>query len=173
MIGETLVGSTSICKRFIHDEVNKDIVSSMGPDCWAKSIEVEKETVDLQIWNIRGFGYSVGEDISYELDWKPIKEYVCKRADVVILVYDVTSIKTFFNVKKYLDYLNLDKCVIKILVGNKMDLREKKVVSTEEARIFAEMNEMRFFETSALKSLNINESILRSCPTTLGDPRTL
>ena len=157
VIGETLVGSTSICKRFIHDEINQDIVSSMGPDCWNKSVQVDRETVNLQIWNIRGFGYSVGKDISLELDWKPIKQYVCKRAHVVILVFDVTSSKTFLNLKKYLEYLDLDTDVMRILVGNKIDLREKKVVSSEEARTFAEKNDMRYFETSALKSLNINE----------------
>ena len=129
----------------------------MGPDCWNKSVQVDRETVNLQIWNIRGFGYSVGKDISLELDWKPIKQYVCKRAHVVILVFDVTSSKTFLNLKKYLEYLDLDTDVMRILVGNKIDLREKKVVSSEEARTFAEKNDMRYFETSALKSLNINE----------------
>ena len=157
VVGETLVGSTSICKRFIQDEINKEIVPSMGPDCWVKEINVDNQTVNLQIWNIRGFGYSVGKDISLELDWKPIKEYVCKRAHIVILVYDVTSMKTFKNLQKYLEYLKLDKCVIKILVGNKIDLTEKKVVSTEEAQRFAETNDMRLFEASALKNLNIDE----------------
>jgi small GTP-binding protein len=157
VVGETEVGSTSICKRFMHDEINKEVVPSMGPDCWVKEIDVDNQTVNLQIWNIRGFGYSVGKDISLELDWKPIKDYVCKRAHIVILVYDVTSMKTFKNLKTYLEYLNLDRCIIKILVGNKIDLKERKVVSTEEAQSFAQKNQMRLFETSALQNLNIDE----------------
>ena len=158
VVGETLTGSTSICKRFVHDEINVEAVSSMGPDCWAKEVNVENQIVNLQIWNIRGFGYSPGKaEISLERDWKPIKEYVCKRAHVVILVFDVTSAKTFLNVPKYLEYLDLDNRVIKILVGNKIDLKEKKVVSTEDATHFAEKNDMRFFETSAVKNLNIDE----------------
>ena len=157
VVGQTLVGSTSICKRYIHDEINTEIVSSMGPDCWAKEIEVKNKTVNLQLWNIRGFGYSIDEKISFELDWKPIKDYVCKRAHAVIVVYDVTSMKTFSNVKKYLEYLELEKGVIKILVGNKIDLKEKKVVSSEDAQNFAEKNGMRFFEASALSNLNIDE----------------
>ena len=75
----------------------------------------------------------------------------------MVLVYDVTSRKTFGHLQEYLEYLNLDKCVIKILVGNKIDLKERKVVSTEEAQSFAEKNEMRLFETSALQNLNIDE----------------
>ena len=97
------------------------------------------------------------KDISIELDWKPIKDYVCKRANAVIVVYDVTSMKTFSNLQTYLEYLKLDKNVIKILVGNKIDLTEKKVVSSEEAKIFAEKNGMNFFETSALNNENIDE----------------
>ena len=157
VVGQTLVGTTSICKRYIHDEINTEVVSSMGPDCWVKEIDFENKTVNLQLWNIRGFGYSIDKDISLELDWKPIKDYVCKRAHAVIVVYDVTSIKTFSNVQKYLEYLKLDKSVIKILVGNKIDLKEKKEVSSEEALNFAEKNEMKFFETSALNNLNIDE----------------
>ena len=157
VVGETLVGSTSICKRYIHDEINTEVVSSMGPDCWVKEIDIDNHNVNLQLWNIRGFGYSMDEDISFELDWKPIKDYVCKRANAVIVVYDVTSMKTFSNLQKYLEYLNLDKNVIKMLVGNKIDLTEKKVVSSEEAKQFAEKNGMNFFETSALNNLNIDE----------------
>ena len=157
VVGETLVGSTSICKRYMHDEINAEVVSSMGPDCWVKEIAVDNQTINLQIWNIRGFGYSIDKKISFELDWKPIKDYVCKRAHAVVLVYDVTSMKTFSNVQKYLEYLKLEKSVIKILVGNKIDLKEKKVVSSEEAQNFAEKNGMRFFETSALKNFNIDE----------------
>ena len=157
VVGETLVGSTSICKRYIHDEINTEVVSSMGPDCWVKEIDIGNHTVNLQLWNIRGFGYSMDKDISIELDWKPIKDYVCKRANAVIVVYDVTSMKTFSNLQTYLEYLKLDKNVIKILVGNKIDLTEKKVVSSEEAKIFAEKNGMNFFETSALNNVNIDE----------------
>ena len=158
VIGETSVGSTSICKRFIHDEINQKRVPSMGPDCWVKELDIDTNLVNLQIWNIRGFGYSEGgEAVSIDKDWKPIKDYVCKHSNSVILVYDVTSVKTFSNLERYLNYLDLDKSVLKILVGNKIDLREKRVVSTEQGRQFAERNEMRFLETSALKNMNIEE----------------
>ena len=130
----------------------------MGPDCWVKELDIDTNLVNLQIWNIRGFDYSEGgEVVSIEKDWKPIKDYVCKHSSCVILVYDVTSVKTFSNLEKYLKYLNLDKSVLKILVGNKIDLREKRVVSTEQGRQFAERSEMRFLETSALKNMNIDE----------------
>ena len=119
--------------------------------------EVLGKETNAPCLNIRGFGYSIDKDISFELDWKPIKDYVCKRAHAVILVYDVTSMKTFSNVQKYLEYLKLEKCVIKILVGNKIDLKEKRMVSSEEAQNFAEKNGMNFFETSALNNLNIDE----------------
>ena len=47
--------------------------------------------------------------------------------------------------------------LVKILCGNKIDLYDKKVVSTEEGMLKAEENGMIFIETSALDGININE----------------
>ena len=40
-------------------------------------------------------------------------------------------------------------------VGNKSDLRHLRAVPTEEARAFAETNNLSFIETSALDSTNV------------------
>ena len=47
--------------------------------------------------------------------------------------------------------------LVKILCGSKIDLSDKRVVTTEEGILKAEQNGMFFFETSAEDETNINE----------------
>ena len=42
-----------------------------------------------------------------------------------------------------------------MLVGNKSDLRHLRAVPTDEAKAFAEKNNLSFIETSALDSTNV------------------
>lgn len=48
-----------------------------------------------------------------------------------------------------------DQNIVIMLVGNKSDLRHLRAVPTDEARAFAERNELSFIETSALDSTNV------------------
>jgi len=48
--------------------------------------------------------------------------------------------------------------VEKVLIGNKCDLVDKKVISTEQGMELAREYNMGFFETSARSGLNVNES---------------
>ena len=45
-----------------------------------------------------------------------------------------------------------------ILIGNKSDLDQRRVISTKEGLDFAQANNMLFLETSAKQSLNVDES---------------
>ena len=48
--------------------------------------------------------------------------------------------------------------VMKLLVGNKSDLRHVRAVATEEAVAFAQKHNLAFMETSALDSTHVNEA---------------
>ncbi|NWI49778.1 RAB35 protein, partial [Calyptomena viridis] len=76
----------------------------------------------------------------------------------VIVVYDVTSAESFVNVKRWLHEIN-QNCddVCRILVGNKNDDPERKVVETEDAYKFAGQMEIQLFETSAKENINVEE----------------
>ena len=49
-----------------------------------------------------------------------------------------------------------------MLVGNKSDLRHLRAVPTEEARAYAERNQLSFIETSALDSTNVEAAFTNS-----------
>lgn len=83
----------------------------------------------------------------------------------IIVVYDISNRDSFDNLKKWIDdverYSNSKVC--KIIVGNKADLDEKRVVSFEEGSDFAKALGVPFIETSAKTAYNINELFTRMC----------
>ena len=48
--------------------------------------------------------------------------------------------------------------MLKILIGNKCDLEENRVITTKEGTDFANSNGMKFFETSAKNDINVSEA---------------
>lgn len=83
-----------------------------------------------------------------------------------IVVYDITSTKSFENIELWIDELrqHTDDKVVLMLVGNKVDLRHLRAVEKETASSYAAENKMHFVETSALNAMNVDvafESTLR------------
>lgn len=74
-----------------------------------------------------------------------------------LLVYDIAKHLTYENVDRWLRELrdHADSNIVIMLVGNKSDLRHLRAVPTEEAKSFAESNQLSFIETSALDSTNV------------------
>ena len=64
--------------------------------------------------------------------------------------------KVFFQSK----FRNASKGVYKFLVGNKCDLEEKRKVSYEQGKEFADSHGMKFFETSAKTAHNVGEAFV-------------
>ncbi|KAF9599232.1 hypothetical protein IFM89_036358 [Coptis chinensis] len=84
-------------------------------------------------------------------------------AHAIIVVYDVTDQESFNNVKQY--WLNeIDRYasenVNKLLVGNKCDLTDKKVVSYEIGKAFADEIGIPFMETGAKSSTNVEQAFM-------------
>ena len=74
-----------------------------------------------------------------------------------LLVYDIAKHLTYENVERWLRELrdHADQNIVIMLVGNKSDLRHLRAVPTDEAKAFAEKNNLSFIETSALDSTNV------------------
>ena len=77
-----------------------------------------------------------------------------------MLVYDIAKHITYENTEKWLRELrdHADSNIVIMLVGNKSDLRHLRAVPTDEAKSFAEKNNLSFIETSALDSTNVEQA---------------
>ena len=90
LIGESSVGKTSIINRFLKDEF-EDIIISTVSECHAsKSIEVNGITVNLEIWD------TAGQERYRSL----VKNYF-KGTKSAILIYDISQKNTFEELKNY------------------------------------------------------------------------
>ena len=78
------------------------------------------------------------------------------------MVYDVTDMDSFNNVKQWLNEIDryASESVNKLLVGNKSDLTAKKQVDTQTAKAFADEIGIPFLETSAKNSTNVEQAFM-------------
>lgn len=79
-----------------------------------------------------------------------------------MLVYDITNSKSFDNIAKWLrniqEHANED--VEKMILGNKCDMEDKRVISKEKGEAIAKENGIRFLETSAKTNVNIEKAFI-------------
>ena len=79
-----------------------------------------------------------------------------------MLVYDITQEKTFDNIAKWLRNIqeHANEGVERCILANKCDLNDKRMVSKEKGEGIARENGIRFFETSAKESINVEEAFM-------------
>ncbi len=119
----------------------------------AKNISVNNRNVRIQIWDTAG-----------QEAFRSITRSYYKSSTCAFIVYDITEKKTFYDVTSWLQDCR-DMCyknILIYLIGNKSDLEDKRQVTEEEGREFAEENNLVFFETSALNGNNIEEIFTQS-----------
>jgi GTPase SAR1 family protein len=77
----------------------------------------------------------------------------------MIIAFDLTNQESFENVKGWMNsiYKHSDPSIAKVLVGNKLDLEQNRVVSTSEAKKIASEHGMEYYETSARDNINVQE----------------
>ncbi|XP_038643162.1 ras-related protein Rab-13-like, partial [Scyliorhinus canicula] len=78
----------------------------------------------------------------------------------IILVYDITDEKSFENIQNWMKSIkeNASATVERMLLGNKCDMENKRKVPKDKAEKLAKEHGIRFFETSAKSSLNVEEA---------------
>ncbi|PFX19337.1 ras-related protein Rab-35-like [Stylophora pistillata] len=147
IIGDSGVGKSSLLLRFADNMFSGSYITTIGVDFKIRKINVDGEMVKLQIWDTAG-----------QERFRTITSTYYRGTHGVIVVYDVTSADTFVNVKRWLHEIdqNCDD-VQRILVGNKDDNPEKKVVEKEDAVKFAQQMGIQVFETSAKDNKNVED----------------
>ncbi|XP_076340789.1 ras-related protein Rab-35-like isoform X1 [Tachypleus tridentatus] len=147
IIGDSGVGKSSLLLRFADNTFSGNYITTIGVDFKIRTIEVDGERVKLQIWDTAG-----------QERFRTITSTYYRGTHGVIVVYDVTNGESFANVKRWLHEIDQNCDVVnRILVGNKNDDPERKVVLTEDAQRFADQMEIQLFETSAKENVNVEE----------------
>ncbi|XP_041962718.1 ras-related protein Rab-13 isoform X2 [Alosa sapidissima] len=122
-----------------------------GIDFKVKTIDVDGKKVKLQVWDTAG-----------QERFKTITTAYYRGAMGIILVYDITDEKSYENIQNWMKSIkeNASSGVSRMLLGNKCDIEAKRKVSKEVGEKLAKDHGIRFFETSAKSSINVEESFL-------------
>lgn len=149
LIGDSGVGKTNLLSRFSKNEFNLESKSTIGVEFATRSIRVDDKIVKAQIWDTAG-----------QERYRAITSAYYRGAVGALLVYDITRHITFESIQRWLKELrdHTEPNIVIMLVGNKADLRHLRSVSADDAKAYAEKENMIFMETSALESINVENS---------------
>ncbi|XP_065892548.1 ras-related protein Rab-35-like [Dysidea avara] len=147
IIGDSGVGKSSLLLRFADNLFSGTYITTIGVDFKIRTIDVGGEKVKLQIWDTAG-----------QERFRTITSTYYRGTHGVIVVYDVTNGESFVHVQNWLKEIEQNCDVVsRILVGNKNDSPDKKVVQLEEAQKYADQVKIDLFETSAKDNINVEE----------------
>lgn len=149
--GDGAVGKTSMVHRYVEDIFEKDYKSTIGTSIMKKECSFKEldSTVRFVIWDLAG-----------QAQFKRVRLKYLANAIAGILVYDVTNRASFENIDEnwYKEIKKASPNVALILVGNKIDLKNERVVSREEGELLSEKLKLTYMETSAKTGENINDA---------------
>ena len=148
LIGDSGVGKTSLLLRCTDDTyTGAQADTAIQGDFKTRTIEVEGQPIKLQIWDTAG---------------RTITSSYYTGALGIIVVYDITNQESYDNVTKWLDEIDryAQTNVIKLLIGNKLDLENARQITAEKGMEYAGQTGMLFFETSAKTSGNVEQAFM-------------
>lgn len=148
ILGDGSVGKTSFLTRYADNSFQESVLSTIGVDYKLKNVQLDDgRTVKLQIWD------TAGQD-----RFRSIAKNYYKGANGIVVVFSVIDKESFKNVRTWISQIKeeVDEKVTIILVGNKIDREEVRVVTKEKGEELAKEFGLPFFECSAKTGVNIN-----------------
>jgi small GTP-binding protein len=156
IIGDHEVGKTSIVRRFVENKFTHDYRATIGLNIHTHSINFLENDVKFSIWDIGAQKY-----------FKRFRKTYYIGAQAAFIVFDLTVRESFENVISWVEeidkFLNTEELPI-ILVGNKSDLVEERVVEYQEGVQMTNrltergITNISYIETSALTGENIHDA---------------
>lgn len=149
LIGDSGVGKSCCLLRFSEDSFTPSFITTIGIDFKIRTIELDGKRVKLQIWDTAG-----------QERFRTITTAYYRGAMGILLVYDVTDERSFNNIRTWFSNVeqHATEGVNKILIGNKCDWEEKRVVSVERGQQLADELGIPFMEVSAKSNINVEKA---------------
>jgi len=151
LVGDYGVGKSTSIHRFVEDKFKANYVPTLGVQVTKKSIEINGNSIDLMIWDL------AGQD-----RYAMVRQRFYSGTQGILMLYDVTRMSSLINIKKwYNEVSRFTEQIPIILIGNKIDLVEKKEVRNADVNRFLEENNINVkvkVKTSAKDGVNIEKT---------------
>ena len=149
IIGDTNVGKTSMLLNYTDNYFPETHLATIGVEYKVKELITDKYKINLQIWDTAG-----------QERFRSITKSFFQNSNGILFVYDITNINTFHNVKDWIrdSEMNTNNRFEKLLIGNKIDLKDKRKVSFEDLKEYGIKRKIEVMEVSAKERVNIDEA---------------
>lgn len=156
ILGDSGVGKTSLMHRYVNNKYSQQYKATIGADFLTKELLIDGEKVaTMQVWDTAG-----------QERFQSLGVAFYRGADCCVLVYDVTNIKSFENIKSWRDEFLVHANVSSpetfpfVILGNKIDVEEsKKMVNTRSVQELAKsLGDIPVFLTSAKNAINVDDT---------------
>ena len=152
LLGDSAVGKSCLLLRYCENSFQESHLTTIGLDFRLKTVNLEdKRKIKVQIWD------TAGED-----RFRAITRNYYRGANGIILMYDVTDQKSFEHIRDWVEKIKEDAVeeIIIYLVGNKIDLNNKRIITNEEGKKLAAEYNIKYYETSVKNSIGVEEVFL-------------
>ncbi|CAD5191206.1 ras-related protein RGP1-like [Musa acuminata AAA Group] len=151
LIGDSAVGKSQLLARFSRNEFSIDSKATIGVEFQTRTITIDHKTIKAQIWDTAG-----------QERYRAVTSAYYRGAVGAMLVYDITKRQSFDHMTRWLEELrgHTDRNIVIMLIGNKSDLGTLRAVPIDDAKEFAQRENLFFMETSALEATNVESAFL-------------
>ena len=155
LIGNSMVGKSALREKICKNTFPKGYSATIGFEFSNLIFRIVSDENKLgpvlrhQMWD------TCGKEI-----YRSLITSFYNNASVVLLVYDVTNMKSFNDIDGWVNDAktkNTDKTIHFVLIGNKIDLEDERAVSKEDGKKFAKEKGMKFVEVSAQTGVGIED----------------
>ena len=148
ILGDSGVGKSCMLLRFTENNFSINHVATIGVDFKFRIISLKNSSIKLQIWDTAG-----------QERFKTLAKTYYNGAMGIVITYDSSDLKSFENVKSWLETIRLqaNENIALILVGNKADA-DNKQVSHEQGKQLADELGIKFFSISAKTGQGVKEA---------------
>ena len=151
LVGDYGVGKSTSIHRFVENKFKANYTPTLGVHVTQKSIEINGYSIDLLIWDL------AGQD-----RYARVRQRFYSNTEGILMLYDVTRMTSLKNIKKWhAEVSKFTKHIPIILIGNKIDLLEKREVKNDDVNRFLEENNINVnlkIKTSAKDGVNTEKA---------------
>lgn len=164
MLGDGAVGKTAMTTRFTQNFFEADYKRTIGADFAVKRMDIPDidSHVTLQCWDLAG-----------QPRFEFVRQGFYRGTRGGLLLYDVTRRRTFLNIDRWKEeaFVNIGKEIPIVLVANKIDLVDSRVVTEKDGKAYAKEHGFIYVESSALTGENVEEAYVNLCKKMIKESR--
>lgn len=149
VLGNSGVGKTSFIMKFTDKTFQESYLATYGIDFKTKYVTINNNKYRVDLYD------TAGQERFHSVSVNSIR-----MSDGVILIYDITDEFSYENISVWMDNIHQIKGedFPVILIGNKCDKDDERIVSKEKGEELAKKYQLSFLETSNKIGTNIEEA---------------